>query len=82
MKTRLRLLKFDSVYPLSFLEREHIERREYFLGLSYEEYCHWFVRQRTGLSDFLTYYMTEAGWGACLNWPQARLVAAHRDRLG
>ncbi|MEX1049610.1 MAG: glycosyltransferase [Akkermansiaceae bacterium] len=64
MKKSLRLLKFDSVYPPEFLHRRQAEQRSRLAGLGYEEYYRWLMEQRFGLSDFLTYYMNEAGWSA------------------
>lgn len=63
-KKNLRLLKFDSVYPFETLQRKQEGQRQQLLGLSYEEYYEWLMAQRMGFSDFLTYYMNEAGWTA------------------
>ena len=60
----LRLLKFDSVYPFETLQRKQESHRQHLLGLSYEKYYEWLMAQRMGFSDFLTYYMNEAGWDA------------------
>jgi len=64
MQNKLRLLKFDSVYPLEVLARKQSDQRDYLLGMSYEEYYQWLIGQRMGFSDFLTFYMNEAGWQA------------------
>jgi hypothetical protein len=64
MRQKLRLLKFDSVHPYDFLHRKQAQDRQRLLGLSYEEYYAWLMAQRLGMSDFLTFYMNEAGWRA------------------
>jgi hypothetical protein len=64
MKDKLRLLNFTSIYPFEFLLRRQHEQRDHLLGLNYEEYYEWLISQRLGFSDFLTYYMNEAGWQA------------------
>jgi hypothetical protein len=64
MQNKLRLLKFDSVHPYAFLHRKQAQDRQRLLGLSYEEYYAWLMEQRLGMSDFLTFYMNEAGWQA------------------
>jgi len=64
MKDKLRLLKFDSVYPFEALTEKQGGQRQHLLGLGYDEYYSWVMRQRLGLSDFLTHHMNEAGWEA------------------
>lgn len=64
MTAPLRLLKFDSVHPYSVLKRMQEEQRDRLLALDYEEYYRWLMSQRWGMSDFLTFYMNEAGWVA------------------
>jgi len=64
MKDKLRLLKFDSVYPFDFLLKKQAAERERLVGLSYEQYYEWLMAQRLNFSDFLTHYMNEAGWEA------------------
>ena len=64
MTPPLRLLKFDSVYPLEVLTRKQDQQREHLLGLDYENYYRWLMGQRLNFSDFLTHYMNEAGWKA------------------
>ena len=64
MNRKLRLLKFDSVYPLQTLMKRVEEQRDYLSALSYEDYYQWLMSQRMGFSDFLTHYMNEAGWHA------------------
>lgn len=74
MKDKLRLLKFTSIYPFESLLCKQAEQRDYFRGLGYEAYYQWLMSQRLGFSDFLTYYMNEAGW-------QAREVVAPDEVL-
>jgi len=64
MKDKLRLLKFDSVYPFEFLLEKQNRQRKQLLGLDYEEYYQWLMSQRLGFSDILSYYMNEIGWEA------------------
>lgn len=64
MNRKLRLLKFDSVYPFDFLLKKQAAQRERLVGLSYEQYYEWLMAQRLNFSDFLTHYMNEAGWTA------------------
>lgn len=64
MNAPLRLLKFDSVHPYSVLKRMQEEQRDRLVALDYEQYYRWLMSQRWGMSDFLTFYMNEAGWVA------------------
>jgi hypothetical protein len=64
MNRKLRLLKFDSVYPFDFLLKKQATQRERLAGLSYEQYYEWLMAQRLNFSDFLTHYMNETGWTA------------------
>lgn len=64
MSRPLRVLKFDSCHPLSYLAQQQAAHREELERLSYVEYYHWLMTRRVGLSDFLTHYMNEAGWVA------------------
>ncbi len=60
----LRLLKFDSCHPLSFLDNRQQAEVEQVNRLNYEQYYDWLMRLRVGLSDYLTHPMNEAGWEA------------------
>jgi len=64
MSSSLRLLKIDSVHPYSVLKRMQEEQRDRLVALDYEQYYRWLMSQRWGMSDFLTFYMNEAGWVA------------------
>jgi hypothetical protein len=70
----LRLLKFDSVYPVDFLKQKQNQVYSSLLEKSYEEYYQWLIDCRMGFSDFLTYPMNKAGWSA-------REVVASDDML-
>ena len=62
MPRSLRLLKFDSCHPLSYLDaRQRAESAE-LSRMSYEQYYSWLMGLRIGLSDYLTNPMNEAGW--------------------
>jgi hypothetical protein len=64
MSERIRLLKFDSVFPYSYLEQLKERHAGVIRRMSYAEYYGWLMAQRVGGSDFLTHYMNEAGWEA------------------
>jgi hypothetical protein len=64
MIVSLRLLKFDSVHPYSVLKRKQEEQVDRLSAVDYNGYYQWLMSQRWGMSDFLTFYMNEAGWVA------------------
>ena len=64
MNDKLRLLKLDSVHPYSVLKRKQEEDLDRLSVLDYDGYYEWLMSQRWGMSDFLTFYMNEAGWVA------------------
>jgi len=61
----LRLLKFDSCHPLSYLAARHRAEADALEKMSFEQYYQWLMGLRVGLSDYLTHPMKEAGWDAC-----------------
>lgn len=64
MTSPLRVLKFDSVHPHSYLEANQRADSASIKAMSYEEYYAWLMGQRVGLSDYLTHPMNQAGWTA------------------
>jgi hypothetical protein len=60
----LRLLKFDSCHPLSYLDKRQRAEAVALREFSYEQYYQWLMGLRVGLSDYLTHPMNEAGWDA------------------
>jgi hypothetical protein len=60
----LRLLKFDSCHPLSYLAARQKAEAEALGKMSLEQYYQWLMGLRVGLSDYLTHPMKEVGWEA------------------
>jgi hypothetical protein len=60
----LRLLKFDTVHPPSYLHEKQAAARAQIRALSYAEYYQWLMNLRNNTSDSFTHYMNEAGWEA------------------
>lgn len=64
MGKALRVLKFDSVHPLSYLATKLRDAADELRALSFEQHIDWLMGLRAGLSDYLTHPMNEAGWVA------------------
>jgi hypothetical protein len=71
----LRLLKFDSCHPLSYLTARQKAQADTLAEMSFEQYHQWLMSLRVGLSDYLTYPMNEAGWEAREFLPGDRVLA-------
>jgi hypothetical protein len=75
MPNSLRLLKFDSAHPLSYLASKQRLAADELDSLDYESYYRWLMAQRLGLSDHLTYFLNNAGWHAREFLPGDRVLA-------
>jgi len=70
----LRLLKFDSCHPLSYLAAQQKAEADALGKMSFEQYYQWLMGLRVGLSDYLTHPMKEVGWDAREFIAQDRLL--------
>jgi len=61
---KLKLLKFDSVHPPSYLLEKQSRTAEEIRRMDYQEYYRWLMGLRNNTSDSFTHYMNEAGWEA------------------
>lgn len=64
MSKVIRLLKFDSCHPMTYLDLLQRQHAAQLRDMSYEEYYRWLMGCRLGLSDYITHPMSEAGWDA------------------
>ena len=60
----MRLLKFDSFHPLSFLAAKQAADRNAIRGMNYQQYYDWLMGLKSNLSDYLTRPMNNSGWVA------------------
>jgi spore maturation protein CgeB len=82
MPKKLRLLKFDSAHPFSYLVSKQRQAATELESLDYEKYYHWLMAQRLGLSDHLTYFLNQAGWQAREYLPGDRILARKLSASG
>jgi len=83
MHKPLRLLKFDSCHPLSYLAARQQAEAEQIRHYNYQQYYDWLMNLRVGLSDYLTYPMNQAGWEAreYIPWDDILLAKAIEAQL-
>jgi len=60
----LRVLKFDSAHPFSYLAKKQVEEAATLRNCTFAEYYDWLMKLRVGLSDYITHQLIKAGWEA------------------
>jgi len=61
---KLKLLKIDSFYPVSYLYQKQKENHEIIQTMNYNDYYSWQMSLRSYLSDYFTHSMNKMGWEA------------------
>ncbi len=60
----MRLLKLDSIHPISYLQLKQQEWKDELHGWSRSAYHNRLISLRCNFSDFYTYHLNQCGWGA------------------
>lgn len=60
----MKILKFDTLYPTSYLQTKINQNIEQIKKMNFIEYNDWLIKLRMNFSDFYTFNLREEGWEA------------------
>lgn len=58
----MRLLKFDTLYPATYLDKKISDSQEAVTKMKFNEFHNWLIKLRINYSDFYTYNLGFYGW--------------------